>query len=128
VAGPLLDQYAGLDPACGRSAERRRDEPLEESCCDRLFERRTRQQGSLERVGLLADLGGERTQVFFGELTGTELASSRTTITTGPPAAGPRARDVAVPHPADVIMLTTNTAITTALSRWPWARSFSEYV
>src|SRR6266536_5121718 len=47
--------------------------PLEESCGDRLFERWTCQQGSPERVGLLADLGGERTQVLFGELTGTEL-------------------------------------------------------
>ena len=60
-------------PAGGRSAERRRDEPLEESCGDRLFEHRACQQGSPERVGLLADLGGERTQVLFGELTGAEL-------------------------------------------------------
>src|SRR5581483_9553204 len=52
---------------------RRRDEALEESRGDRLFEHRTRQQGSPERIGLLANLGGERTQVLFGELTGTEL-------------------------------------------------------
>src|SRR6266571_7767950 len=47
--------------------------PLRKSSSDRLFERWTCQQGSPERVGLLADLGGERTQVLFGELTGTEL-------------------------------------------------------
>src|SRR6266568_9509588 len=47
--------------------------PLRKSSGDRLFERWTCQQGSPERVGLLADLGGERTQVFFRELTGTEL-------------------------------------------------------
>src|SRR6266516_5335627 len=47
--------------------------PLRKSSGDRLFERWTCQQGSPERVGLLADLGGERTQVLFGELTGTEL-------------------------------------------------------
>ena len=73
MAGQLLDEDAGLDPAGGRSAERRRDEPLEESCGDRLFERRACQQGSPERVGLLADLGGERTQVLFRELAGAEL-------------------------------------------------------
>src|SRR4029077_11440127 len=39
--------------------------------------------------------------------TGFPLASSCTTITVGPPATGPLAEDAAVPHPADVIMLTT---------------------
>src|SRR5215813_11702498 len=39
------------------------------------------------------------------------LASLRTTITAGPPATG--ARDAAVPHPADVRMLTPDTATAT---------------
>jgi hypothetical protein len=40
--------------------------PLEESRGDRLLEHRTGQQGPPERVGLLAHLDGQRTQVLFG--------------------------------------------------------------
>src|SRR5215469_13124185 len=50
------------------------------------------------------------------------LAASRTTITVGPPATGPLARDAAVPHPAHIMMPTTDTATASGIIRWRRAR------